>query len=153
MEHYYDDKSKGFSIEVDEEGKSILLEMVRWTKFLAIISFVMLAIMMLGGFAMGAVFQSAMSQNPALAGISSVAIILYYLVLGAIILYPALLLYRYSIRMKDALQTASKEKFNQAIRYLKNVFQYNGILIIIGLCLYAVFFIFTIIGVMATRSA
>ena len=153
MERYYDDESKGFSIEVDEEGKSILLEMVRWTKFAAIIGIVAIVFMILMSILMGMFFDTMTATNPAMAGMGAVGIIIYYFFIAGIMAYPVIMLYRYSISMKAAMQLSSKEKFKQAVRYMKNMFKYYGVLTIILLCLSAVFFIFTIIGVMATRSA
>lgn len=150
MENYNYNKSDIFNLEVDEYGKSTFLEMTRWTKFLAILGFVMIGLLVLFGvgMAMMAGTLSQLSNSPMPAG-GGMAFMIGTLFIVGIYIYPIYALLKYSTGMKLAMNTNSKEQFNSAIGYLKNMFKYMGILAIIILSLYAVVFIFMMIGLMA----
>ena len=147
MENYNHNKPDIFTLEVDEYGKATFLEMTRWTKFLAILGFVMIGLMLLFGvgMAMMASTFSQMSTNP-MGNIGGVGIFIVVLFAIGVYFYPIYALLKYSSGMKLAMQTNSKEQFNSAIMYLKNMFKYIGILMIIFLCLYAVLIVFAILG-------
>jgi hypothetical protein len=149
MENYNYSKPDIFNLEVDDFGKATLLEMTRWTRFLAILGYVFIGLMVLFGIGMVmmAGTLSQFSNNP-MAGMGAVGIIILVLFMIAIYFYPIYSLMKYSTTMKLALHTNSKERFNDAIVYLKNMFKYIGILMIIILCLYAAVFIFSILGAM-----
>jgi len=127
-------KSDIFSFELDEYGRSNLLEMTRWTKFLAIVGFILMGIML-----MAAIFSSmalsSLSSNPLFAGLGGTALILFYVIILSLYFYPVYSLWKYSTLMKVALHTSDKKKFNDAIVYLKNMFKYFGIvtLVVLGL--------------------
>jgi hypothetical protein len=147
MENYNNNTPDIFSLEVDDFGKSTFLEMTRWTKFLAILGYVFIGLMVLVGVGMAMLAGKLgdVAGNP-MAGMGGMPIFIMVLFLAAIYFYPIYALMRYSSTMKMALNTNSKERFNDAIVHLKNMFKYLGILMIIGLCLYAAMFVFIILG-------
>jgi len=150
MENYNNDNSEIFGMELDPMVKSTFLEMARWTKFLSILGFIALGLMLVGGFFVG-IALSKMASGNALAGVGTTGIIMIYIVIAAINFYPVYALMKYSTCMKSALNTNNKLKFNEAVHYLKNFFKYFGILAVIVLCLYGLIFIFAMIAAMASR--
>lgn len=137
MDYFNHDKSEIFSFELDDQAKSTFHEMARWTKFLAILGFIFLGIIVVAGFFVAmAINNLSPVYSSQFAGIGQAGIILIYLILAAIMFYPAYALLKYSTGMKSALATNNKLKFNQAITYLKNMFKYYGVLAIIFLGFY-----------------
>jgi hypothetical protein len=145
MDYFNQNKPEIFTLEVDESTKSTLLEMSRWTKFLAILGFVMLGLMILAGIILGIVMTQYTAMAAAIPGIGSSAILLIYVVLAALYFYPTFALYKYSTGMKAALNNNDKPGFNKALVYLKNMFKYIGIIMIVILCLYGLIIIFGVI--------
>ncbi|MBL7683873.1 MAG: hypothetical protein JNK00_10980 [Flavipsychrobacter sp.] len=142
MENYIDTNNQ---ITIDETGKAIYLEMTRWTKFLAIVGFVILGLMVLLGLFMGSIMATAMGGS-AMGAMGSIGLTLLYLLMAALYFYPTYALYKYSVLIKPALANADTELFNKAINYKKNMFVYMGVLMIIVIALYALIFIFAIMG-------
>jgi hypothetical protein len=141
-----------FHLEVDEIAKSTMLEMSRWTKFLAILGFIAIGFMVLGGIVAGMLMANmpGIYGNNFISSIGGVGITIIYLVLAAAEFYPVYALMKYSTNIKVALNTANKQQFNTAIRYLKNMFKYIGIMTIVLFAFYGIAIIFIGIGA-ATR--
>lgn len=142
MENYTDTNNQ---LTIDETGKAIYMEMTRWTKFLAIVGFVMMGIMVLLGFFMGSIMATAMGGS-AMGAMGGIGFTLLYLLIAALYFYPTYALYKYSVLIKPAIANADTEMFNRAIGYKKAMFKYMGILMIIVIALYALIFMFAIMG-------
>lgn len=154
MDYFSKGQSDIFKLEIDENAKGNFLEMSRWTKFLAILGFVMLGIALVLGIFL-ALFISAFAElggpsSQALASLGAAApifIIVMVLIIVGIYIYPTYALLKYSNCIKAALTTDNKEMFNRAIRYLKYMFKYMGILMIVVLAIYGLEILFAIIKV------
>lgn len=140
-----------FNLVIDEEGKAQLLETARWTMFLSIIGFVILALLILAGIFFGIVLSAAsgmagingMMGMPAGAG---GAVIVFYLLMALFYFFPTYFLYKFSALIKPAILSNNQEQFNLALSYQRRMFKFFGILMIIVLGLYALMFIFMILG-------
>ncbi len=152
MENYNRGESDIFRMEIDEYSKVTFLEMVRWTKFLSIIGFIFLGLMVFGCFSMAfavAAFPSMAGMSGlsnSMAGLGAVGMVLMALVFAGMTYYPIYGLLRYSSCMKKAMNTNNKDLFHKAIKYLKNVFKYYGICMIIVLGFYGVAIFAGLIG-------
>ena len=145
--HLNFDEGKVFNLGVDEEAKSYMLEAARWGKFLAIIGFIGLALMLLGFLFLGD-YMSAYSSG---ANLGPTGRMIYGIIVVAICFYPVYALLKFSNLIKPALLTSNQQMFNTAFRYLKGMFKYYGILMIIMLGLYALMIIFAlVVGVTAS---
>lgn len=133
-----------FQLGIDETSKAYLLESSRWGRFLAILSFIGLGLLIIVGIVTGMV----MSQTTAgtVTAISGPVFTFLYLLIAAIYFYPVWGLYKFSKLIKSSLNTSNQEQFNEALRYQKNVFKFMGIVAIISLVLYGIALIFMIIG-------
>lgn len=138
---------------IDETGKAIYLEMAKWTKFLAIMGFIGMGLMILAGFFMGSIFASLPGYS-AVGAISGIGFALIYILIAALYFYPTYALYKFSILIKPALSNNDIMMFNEAITYKKGMFKYMGILTIIGLCFYALCILFVImVGAFAAANS
>ncbi|OSZ77978.1 hypothetical protein CAP35_06835 [Chitinophagaceae bacterium IBVUCB1] len=142
MENYTDTNNR---LVIDETGKAIYMEMTRWTKFLAIVGFVMIGLMILLGLFMGSIMTTALGGT-AIGAMSGIGFTLIYLLIAALYFYPTYALYKYSVLIKPAINNADTELFNRAIGYKKGMFVYMGVLMIIVIALYALIFLFAIMG-------
>jgi hypothetical protein len=143
-----------FNLEIDENAKSNFLDMARWTKFLAILGLVVQGLVLCLG-----VFLSLFLTNIAetyggpsasaianMGALGPIAIVVFFLVIIGINIYPIYALLRYSACIKIAINTDNKEQFNRAIKYLKWMFKYIGVLAIITLVIYGLEILFAIIA-------
>ncbi|MDR3679381.1 MAG: DUF5362 family protein [Flavipsychrobacter sp.] len=141
MDYFYSNKETEtgiFKMEVDATAQSHFLEMARWTKFLAIMGFVFMGLLMIVCIAVGVFLAN--SSTP-VAGINNTMFATIYLVVAAIYIYPIFALYKYSTQIKKAIITTNQELFNSAISYLKRMFKYTGILLVIFIAIYGVAFL------------
>lgn len=125
------------SNSLSDSAKAHLLETTRWTKFLAILSFIFIALMLIGFIFMisaGSMMSSASSGM----GTSPWMITLVWLFLGLLYWYPSVMLYKFSNAMKDGLNTANNELVENAFRYQKNFWKFMGICTIAAIALYLI---------------
>ena len=124
-----------FELSLDRESIDHLTETARWGKFLAIMGFITLGLLVIFSFFVGAIFAnySALSPYPSTelrtaAGIGGAFFTVIYF-------FPCLYLYRYSVRMKAALNTNDQTKLNQSLKSQRMLFRYVGIVTIIVISL------------------
>lgn len=133
-------------IVVTDVTRNTLLEMSRWTKFLSILGFVFISLMLLGGaFVALAINSISSSLSPVLVSLGAVGLFMVYVLIVAIDFYPIYALLKYSANIKAALQNNDQERFDRALKYLRNMFIYIGVLFIVLIGLYAISFIFKIV--------
>ncbi|MCB9045673.1 MAG: hypothetical protein H6550_06005 [Chitinophagales bacterium] len=137
----FDHSEEPKGLIVDETGRSHMLELGRWGRFMAIASFIMMGLMVLKGlFAM--ISMVAWSEGFGLGGsFAGPSVFVMYLLMAGINFYPTYALYKYTSLIKRATMLEDQYMFNEAFRYLKNAFKYLGVLLIIIICLYALIFI------------
>lgn len=134
-----------FELTLDHESIDYLTETARWGKFLAVVGFVSCGLIVLVAFALGAFLSSSIVSNiPNLSnqvgtnafGVLGGAMIAgIYSIFAAIYFFPCLFLYKFSVRMKAALNTNDQVKLNHSLKAQKFLFRYVGIVTIIGVAL------------------
>lgn len=135
-------------IKIDDVAKAHMLEIGRWGKFLAIVGFIMMGLLILLGVVLAVampslpVDQSMNNGSAAIMGMMGGFMLFIYVILAAIYFYPTWALYKYAVVIKRAIANNDQQQFNDAFGYLKGCFKYMGILMIILLCFYAMFAIF-----------
>jgi uncharacterized membrane protein YjgN (DUF898 family) len=135
-----------FELSLDRESIDHLTETARWGKFLAIMGFITCGLVVIFSFFIGAIFAnfSALSPYPSTdmgaAGSTFGAFFtVIYLILAVIYFFPCLYLFRYSVRMKAALNTNDQTKLNQSLKSQKMLYRYVGIVTIIVISLELIF--------------
>jgi hypothetical protein len=111
-----------------------LAEARKWAKFIAIIGFVGIGLMVMMGLIMGLIMDSlisAASQSPM--PFSGTVFMFIYLVIAALYFFPVYYLYRFSVDMGNALVSGSEDIMTSAFGYLKSHYKFIGILIIVSL--------------------
>ncbi len=131
-------------LEISNEVTTYLNEAGKWGKFLAIMGFVFMGLMVIAGFIMSIVFAFLPKESFGGMPFPSFLIGIIYLVIGAIYLIPILYLYRFSTGIKTALTQKNQNQFVKAFYNLKSLYRFIGIFMIIILALYLLTFIIMI---------
>ncbi len=135
------------NLEITGDINKYLDSASKWSKFLAILGFVFIGIMVVAGFIMSiAMSFLPFGQNnffpfpPFLFG-------LIYLVIAAIYLLPLLYLFRFSTYIQRALATGNQNLLASAFKNLKAHYKFIAIFIIVMFCLYIVMmFVMVFVG-------
>lgn len=121
-----------------------LTETAKWAKFLSILGFIGLGLMIIGalfGLLMGNSLGGAMSamggNGPSLQIMS-----LLYLVIAALYFFPIYYLYNFAVKMKESLTNSDSMTMESAFENLKSHYKFMGIFAIVILSLYVLMFIF-----------
>ncbi len=137
---------------LEERARIYLAESAKWGRFLSIVAFVMIGLMLLGALAfmtMGATFFDAIPNG--LGAFSGVAFGFIYLLIAAIYLYPTMKLYNFSKNAKLALASNNSQLLTESMGNLSSVFKFFGIITAIVLGIYALFFVFGILAISLGR--
>jgi len=144
-----DDNFTTGGVAITQEIKSYLYETAKWGKFLSIVSFILISLMILviiGMLVFGGVAMSALGGTDAMAGMGLGFMAVFYGFFIAIYLIPTLYLYRFSSKMKIALDANDQESLSSSFMNMKSMFKFWGIFTIIFIGFYALIFLFAIIG-------
>ncbi|HZI01325.1 MAG TPA: DUF5362 family protein [Flavisolibacter sp.] len=139
-----------FDLQVDPMSRVHLLETTKWAKFLAIVGFVLCALIVITGIFFGSIMGSMLGNvsetNPGLTGGLSVVMAVVYILFALLYFFPCLFLYRFATKMKAALNGNSQEDLTISFQNLKSMFKFVGILMIILLAFYGLVLLFAMIG-------
>ena len=123
-------------LQVSQSVRVALDSMTYWAKFLAIVGYIGLGLMVLGG--LGMIFGSF----DAYYGSGSIlAMGLVYLVMAAIYFFPVHSLFKFAINMRAALTSNNQGKINAGFLNVASNFRFVGIMTIVVLSLYGLLFI------------
>jgi MFS family permease len=134
------EKNEEKKIEIGQDTLNILNATRKWTMFLAILGFIGIGVLLGAGVVAG-LFLSVFNTVDTNLGFPESLIIIIVIVLALISFFPVLYLFRFSKHTTEAVRTHDKEKLHEAFWNLKAYYVYVGILIIVVLVLYLVFFI------------
>jgi amino acid transporter len=131
-----------FELQIDHQGSSFLREIAKWSKFLSIVGFIMIGLMLLiiifAGTAMSALFATTYGTQSSGTGVFQIILVACFLL---IYFFPCLYLYKFSTRMQVALRNNDQETLNSSFENLKSCFKFMGIFMIIILSIYALVFL------------
>lgn len=119
----------------------------KWAKFIAVVMFVMIGMMVIAGFFMGFAMNalSTMSVRQAMP-FPSFFFTIIYLVIAVVYFFPVLYLYRFSQHLGNAIMMGSAEELTTSFQFLSKHYNFVGVLMIIGLILTGLMIIIAIIA-------
>ncbi|MAD98488.1 MAG: hypothetical protein CMB99_14280 [Flavobacteriaceae bacterium] len=142
------DVSEMKQLQVTSKFRSLSKEIAQWTKFLSIVGFIFVALLLvIGIFASslyGQMFNEVAPDFPVDMGLLMSAV---YLLFAVIYFFPILFLYKFSRNLKLALKSRDDADLERAMEMLKSHYKYIGVLTIITLSLYALAIIAGMLGV------
>lgn len=137
-----------FSLSIDPVTKANLSEAAKWARFLAIVGFVFLGIMMLGAiFFISTLGNMGMTEDQTgLFGAATASAAFLYIIVAAVAFFPLLYTFRFASQMQDALNSNDQALLNASFHNLKVCYRFLGVVTIVWLVLFALTFIFGIVG-------
>jgi hypothetical protein len=136
-------------LQIDSTSHSFLAETAKWGNFLSILGFIGSAILVIVALFAGAFLGSIGSTYGGEGAMLSAGLVtIIYLIVAVINFFMALFLYRFSSKMKLALNSTDQDTLNASFLNLKNLFKMVGILTII----YLVFIILVMIFAIASAA-
>ena len=134
-----------FELSIDAESIDHLTETAKWGKFLAIVGFIGCGLLVIFSLFAGT-FLASSSALSAYQGTEArtltnglgALLTVVYIVIAVIYFFPCLYLFRFSVRMKAALNTNDQTKLNQSLKNQKVLYRYIGIVTIITISLYVI---------------
>lgn len=115
---------------LDDISQGYLLQTLRWTKFIAIMGFILTGLVGI------AVLLALIAAPLSFSAYFSVLYLLLYF-------YPSYCLYQFSRYMKSGLYYEDKLQVMQAFRHQRNMYRYLGIMLIVMIALFAILFMST----------
>lgn len=131
-------KDKEEELGLNELSINHLKETGKWGKFLAIVQFVTIALFVIIALILGIILpelNSAMMQASPQLGPNFYLIL--YLILAAIMVFPALKLYYYSVKLQRAIQEKNSDVLMEAFKNQKQLYAYSGIITVISIAINA----------------
>lgn len=120
------------SLRLNEQSETMLVTIAKWSRFLGILTFVVVGFMFLLGLIM--LFAgSALTVVADLEGFSMWVYGIMYFVGAVLYLFPGLYLYRYSVKMKQALDARDEVALAEAFHQQKNLFVYMGVISVVSI--------------------
>lgn len=135
----------GENLIIDWRSKEFLKETAKWTKFLAILGFVGIGLMVLGSLVLLFAPSSLMSNGDFPFG-GKIFMMLLYLAFAVLYYFPISYLYQFSEKTKKAIENNDNNAIRDAFEFLKSHYKFMGILTIILLSFYAIIIFIGLIG-------
>lgn len=138
-----EDQQHLFELQLDPASQASLSETARWGKFLSIMGFIFMGLLVIEALFIGTIMSTLTNSLPGYqSGIPGVFMTIFILLIAAIWFVPNLYLYKFSTQIKRALQSSDQEQLTQAFASQKTLFKFIGIVTIIYLGIIAL----TIVG-------
>jgi MFS family permease len=143
-----------FNLSIDPVTKAHLSETAKWARFLAIVGFVFLGLMLVFGIFLSSFMATMFGSYDTYGGSGfmsafGVGMAIMYIIIAALWFFPLLFLLRFANRMRTALNGNDQQALNISLQNLKVFFRFIGIMTIIILALYALAIIISIVGMAA----
>ena len=140
------DSDMSADLHLTGESRSNLDQTAGWAKFLAIIGFVFIGLMVLGALSIGFWMDSFIGEE--IPG-GTLWLTILYLAIAALYFFPILYLYQFATNMKDAIRSSDQRQMDIAFSNIKAHYRFVGILAIVILGFYALALVIVIIGGLA----
>lgn len=136
----------------------LLRRTAKWARFLAIVGFVMIGFMVLIGVFAGSFMGMILAKESALTGMPVNGLMgafgamytVLFLLIALLYFFPTLYLYRFATRtLKTVNGPFDGAVFSGGIDSLRKLFAFMGVLTLIVLCVYGLFFLIAAIGAAA----
>ena len=137
-----------FALEFDQQAASYITESDKWSRFLAIVWFILCGLFILFALFAGSLIASLYNNTlygGAGAGLGGMMVVIY-LIFAAIQVIPNIFRYQFATKALRAIRTNDQALLNESLGKLKTYNKYWGILTIIILSIYVLIFLFAILG-------
>ncbi|PWU02122.1 MAG: hypothetical protein C5B52_06035 [Bacteroidetes bacterium] len=138
-------KGSLFELQVDPVSIQHLQDAARWGKFLSIVGFIMIGLLVLLGVVMGTVL-SLFSGSVGAGFFLGAKISVFYVAFAFLYFFPCLYLFRFAKQVQAAFRTNDQESLIDGFGNLKSCLKFVGILTIVAIVLYLFFALALAVG-------
>lgn len=133
-------------LSLTSSAKDFLLQTAKWAKFLSIIGFVFIGLIVIAALFIGT-FMGKLNTvaDTGMGSGQSIFLTIYFIVIGLITIYPVLRLFQFSQKAKLAVETNNTLALEESFKRIRSVFRFYGIMMIIVLSIYAIAIIFALV--------
>lgn len=135
------DQIESNDLSLTTGAKEFLKQSAGWTKFISIVGFVFLGLIVIAALFAGSIMSAAM-ESSGMAMMGGAFLTVIYLAIAVLYFFPIYYLFQFSAKMKAALEQQSSALLEQAFSNLKSHYKFMGILLIILLAFYAIALVF-----------
>lgn len=149
-----------FSLSIDPVSKMHLTEAAKWARFLAIVGFIFLVLVVAAGIFAATTISGLEEEysrqlggyrNRGMGGYMGAGAAIFYVLLAVIYFFPLMFTLRFSNNMKAALAADNQERLNASFQNLKATLRYMGVITIIALVLIGISLAMGVLGYLATN--
>ncbi|HEV7330800.1 MAG TPA: hypothetical protein VGN63_07165 [Flavisolibacter sp.] len=143
-----------FSLTIDPAAKSHLLETAKWARFLAMVGFVFLVLVIFVGIYSTVTINRFEDSYREMGGMGSETVLgsagtgvaVIYIIMAIIWFFPLIFTLRFANQMRNALQSNDQELLGTSFQNLKVCYRYLGIVTVIFLVMIALSLLFGLMG-------
>lgn len=135
-------------LELSASAAEYLNETRKWSMFLAILGFLFVGMIALASLFL--MFGSAASPLGDTFGAIGFLGGFFYLMTGALYFFPIFYLFMFAFKTKKALSMTDNQTLEGALKNLKSHYKFIGILTILIIALYVLFFMFAGVGALTS---
>lgn len=132
-------------LTLTSSAKEFLREIAKWCKFLSILGFIALGLMLISSFFIGSFYNSTPQTDMMPFDLGTVVTFIY-IVIALIYIFPIYYLYQFSVKMKEALASKEDAVLATAFEMLKSHYKFIGVFTVIMLSVYALAAVIGFIG-------
>jgi ABC-type multidrug transport system fused ATPase/permease subunit len=135
-------------LTVTKASKSYLSEIATWARFFAILGFIFIGLLLVFAFFAVPIFGTVTkSQSGVPDDLGSIMLVINVLI-AIVYFFPLYYLLQFSKKIKKALKTKNDQMLANAFQMLKSHYKFIGVLTIITISLYFLFFISALMGLL-----
>ncbi len=138
-------------LKLNDQSLIYLYETSKWGQFLSIMGFIGVGLVVLIALCIGSVMNLVSSLSPTPFPLPTFTITLIYLFVALLYFFPVFYLYRFSTKMKLALEERNEIELASSFSNLKSLFKFMGAMTIVVMSIYLLIFIVAILAVIARR--
>ncbi len=146
MENENQTQNENFENQLTSAAVGFLQESAKWSKFMAIIGFIGIGLMVMVSLFMAIGFGAIGSTNMSALPFPMSVLSIIYVVFAAVYFFPVYYLYQYATKTSAALHSKNKQLLTDGLENLKSHHKFLGIFTLIIISLYGFIFIFAILG-------
>jgi hypothetical protein len=128
-------------LRINDQSIIYLNETRKWGTFLSVLGFIGIGLMVLVALFIGSIMNLMSSLSPSPISFPAFALTFLYLLIALLYFFPVFYLFRFSSRMKIALEQRDEHNLTVSFSYLKSMFRFMGISAIAIISIYLLVFI------------
>lgn len=136
-------------LHIGSDEASFLKQTAVWSKFLAIVGFVMCGVIVIVALFFTQIFSMYGTTDTPFPAAAGIFVTIIYLLVGVLYFFPCYYLFNFANKLKGALLHNDQELLRESLRNQKSCYKFFGIMTLVFLCFYGI----ALIGVMVAGIA